>query len=257
LPFIWFLWRGGLSTGLKKRLWLFFALGGLQGAVGWWMVASGLSGRTEVSQYRLAVHLMLALLIFSLIAWTIRRLGPHSPVTAGGMRLKPAAIVILGLVSLQIYFGALVAGLRAGRAYNTWPLIDGAFIPDAASLFFETPWWRNFFDNTLTVQFSHRMIAYVLLVAVVWHVFEAVRLRAGNAAIKGALLLAAATLAQAVLGILTLLNSVPIDLALAHQAVAVIVLTLALLQVERLSPQTAGAVEPATPLVEAARGGQA
>ena len=141
--------------------------------------------------------------------------------------MKPASIVILGLVSLQIYFGALVAGLRAGRAYNTWPLIDGALIPDATRLFFETPWWRNFFDNTLTVQFSHRMIAYVLLAAVIWHAFEAIRVRAGSAAIKGALLLAAATLAQAAIGIFTLLNSVPIDMALAHQAVAVVVLTLA------------------------------
>ena len=236
LPFVWFLWRGGLSSRLKRRLWLFFALGGLQGAVGWWMVASGLSGRTEVSQYRLAVHLMLALLIFSLIAWTIRRLRPHAPLSAGDVRLKPGAIAILALVSLQIYFGALVAGLRAGRVYNTWPLIDGAFIPEAARLFFETPWWRNFFDNTLTVQFSHRMIAYVLIAAVVWHAFEAMRVRAGAAAIKGALLLAVATLAQAALGVLTLLYSVPIDLALAHQAVAMVVLTLALFQVERLSP---------------------
>jgi len=220
-------------------------------------VASGLTGRTEVSQYRLAVHLMLALAIFALIAWTIRRLRPHEALTPGAARLKMASIVILGLVFVQIYFGALVAGLRAGRAFNTWPLIDGAFIPDAARLFFEQPWWRNFFDNTLTVQFSHRMLAYALLAAVVWHAFDAVRVQAGRSAIRGAMLLVAATVLQAVLGILTLLNNVPIDLALAHQAVAMLVLTLALLQVERLSPpRTVDANDTDVALAGATRGGQ-
>ncbi len=233
LPFLWFLWRGWLQGGdLKRRLWIIFGLGGLQGAVGWWMVASGLTGRVEVSQYRLAAHLILALVIFSAIVWTLRRLKPAAGLIVPA-RLRITATVLLALVFLQLYFGALVAGLRAGRVFNTWPSIDGAIIPSAARLFFEVPWWRNFFDNTLTVQFSHRMLAYTIWILAILHVVDALRARAVPA-VNGALWLAAAVTLQAALGILTLLHMVPIELALAHQAVAIVVLTLALLQAERL-----------------------
>ena len=233
LPFLWFLWRGILSSELKKRLWVMFGLGGLQGAVGWWMVASGLTHRVEVSQYRLAVHLMLALFIFAAIVWTLRRLDDRAPAPAAS-RLRVTSWVLLGLTFLQIYFGALVAGLRAGRVFNTWPEIDGALIPSASRLFFEDPWWRNMFDNALTVQFQHRITAYLLFALAIWHVFDAVRGRAGSAVVNNALWLAATIAVQAMLGILTLLHQVPIDLALAHQAVAIVVLTLAVLQTERL-----------------------
>src|SRR4051812_38369591 len=233
LPFVFFLWRGGLSKELKRRLWLLFALGGLQGAVGWWMVASGLTERVEVSQYRLATHLVLALLIFAGIVWTVRRLAERPQIIAPA-RLKFTSVLLLIVTFVQIYFGALVAGLRAGRAYNTWPQIDGAFIPAGDRLWFETPWWRNMFDNVLTVQFEHRMTAYALFVLAALHAFDAVRSRA---AAGGALCLFAAVSLQAVLGILTLLNQVPIDLALSHQAVAIVVLTLAIVQMERLSPR--------------------
>ncbi len=158
----------------------------------------------------------------------------REPVAQLQRRLQATSIVILGLTFLQIYFGALVAGLRAGRVFNTWPLIDGAFVPSTERLLFEQPWWRNFFDNMLTVQFSHRMLAYALAAAVILHMVDAVRHRAASAVRNGALWLVAATLLQAVLGILTLLNNVPLDLALAHQAGAVLVLTLALQQAERV-----------------------
>ncbi|MCK1292195.1 cytochrome c oxidase assembly protein subunit 15 [Bradyrhizobium sp. GM2.2] len=242
LPFLFFLWRGGLSGELKRRLWLLFALGGLQGAVGWWMVASGLSERVEVSQYRLATHLMLALVIFAGIVWTVRRLAGR-PQIAASSRLRFTSALLLAVTFIQIYFGALVAGLRAGRAYNTWPQIDGAFIPSAERLWFETPWWRNMFDNVLTVQFEHRMTAYALFALAALHAFDAVRSRAGSAA-SGALLLLGAVSLQGVLGILTLLNQVPIDLALAHQAVAIVVLTLAVMQTERLAPRGATEAQP-------------
>ncbi|MDO9058225.1 MAG: COX15/CtaA family protein, partial [Bradyrhizobium sp.] len=130
VPFLWFLWRGALSTQLKRRLWLIFGLGALQGAVGWWMVASGLTLRTEVSQYRLATHLVLALVIFAGIVWTLRRLAGRPPVIVSS-RLRITSQALLALTFVQLYFGALVAGLRAGRVYNTWPEIDGAFIPSA------------------------------------------------------------------------------------------------------------------------------
>ncbi|WP_065750724.1 COX15/CtaA family protein [Bradyrhizobium paxllaeri] len=233
LPFLYFLWRGAFSAELKKRLWLIFGLGALQGAVGWWMVASGLSQRTEVSQYRLATHLVLALIIFASIVWTLRRMTSR-PQPAFPLRLKISGMALLVVTFVQLYFGALVAGLRAGRVYNTWPEIDGAFIPSAARLWFEEPWWRNLFDNTLTVQFEHRMTAYALLALALWHAVDAVRSRAGAAIVGGAWSLVAAIMLQAVLGILTLLHQVPIDLALAHQAVAIVVLTLVVLQTERL-----------------------
>jgi cytochrome c oxidase assembly protein subunit 15 len=233
LPFLYFLWRGALRGELRRRLWLIFALGALQGAVGWWMVASGLSQRTEVSQYRLATHLVLALVIFASIVWTLRRMTERpQPVVAA--RLKITGVALLALTFVQLYFGALVAGLRAGRLYNTWPEIDGAFIPSAARLWFEEPWWRNLFDNTLTVQFEHRMTAYALLALAVVHAVDATISRAGTAVVGGAWWLVAAITLQAVLGILTLLHQVPIDLALAHQAVAIVVLTLVVLQTDRL-----------------------
>jgi cytochrome c oxidase assembly protein subunit 15 len=234
LPFLWFLWRGVPGAELRRRLWLIFGLGALQGAVGWWMVASGLSQRVEVSQYRLATHLVLALLIFAGIVWTVRRL-PDRPRSAASSRLRITSVALLVLTFVQLYLGALVAGLRAGKIYNTWPDIDGGLIPSAARLFFETPWWRNLFDNTLTVQFEHRMVAYALLVTAVLHALDAVGSRAERSTVNGALWLAAVVILQATLGILTLLNQVPMDLALAHQAVAIAVLTLAVFQAERLA----------------------
>jgi cytochrome c oxidase assembly protein subunit 15 len=238
LPFLWFMWRGALAADLRRRLWLIFGLGALQGAVGWWMVASGLSQRVEVSQYRLATHLVLALLIFAAIVWTLRRLADRPP-SAASVRLKITGWALVVLTFVQLYLGALVAGLRAGKIYNTWPDIDGSFIPSAARLFFETPWWRNLFDNTLTVQFEHRMTAYALFVLAVLHAIDAIRSRAGASAVNGALWLAAVVTLQATLGILTLLNQAPMDLALAHQAVAIAVLSLAVLQAERLSARQA------------------
>jgi len=234
LPFLWFLWRGVVGGELKRRLWGIFALGALQGVVGWWMVASGLSERVEVSQYRLATHLVLALLIFAAIVWTLRRLGENAPSSAPP-RLKISAVILLALTFVQLYLGALVAGLRAGKIYNTWPDIDGGFIPSAARLFFDVPWWRNLFENTLTVQFEHRMVAYTLFALAVWHAVDAVRCRAAQPVIDGALWLLGVVTLQATLGVLTLLNQAPMDLALTHQAVAIIVLTLAVFQAERLT----------------------
>ena len=234
LPFLVFLWRGALPGALRRRLWVIFGLGALQGAVGWWMVASGLSVRVEVSQYRLATHLVLALVIFASIVWTLRGLRPRPPLAVPA-RLRATSLVVLVLTFVQLYFGALVAGLRAGLVYNTWPGIDGSgLIPTAARLWFEEPWWRNLFENALTVQFEHRMTAYALLALAALHALDATRRRAGAAA-AGALWLVAAVMVQGCLGILTLLYQVPVPLALAHQAVAIAVLTFAVLQAERLA----------------------
>jgi cytochrome c oxidase assembly protein subunit 15 len=232
LPFLWFLWRGAVEPALRGWLWAIFGLGALQGAVGWWMVASGLAERVNVSPYRLAFHLTLACAIFALIIWTIQRLRPQ-PLANAPMRLRATAIVLLALVLGQIYWGALVAGLRAGLLYNTWPLIDGHVVPAAASLFFNEPWWRNLFENPLTVQFTHRMIAYALWVAAIVHAIDSAR--AGRAGLS--IVLALAVTLQAALGIATLLYQVPISLALAHQGMAIIALAIAVVHAERLAPR--------------------
>src|SRR5882762_4247302 len=175
LPFLFFLWRGWIPPRLKARLWIIFGAGAALGAVGWWMVSSGLAGsaRVSVSQYRLAFHLTLACAIYAAVLWTAQGLTRQVGGAPKRMRITSLAIVLL--VLLQIYLGALVAGLDAGLVYNTWPLVDGAFIPDAARLWFETPWWRNLFENTLTVQFDHRMVAYTIWLVAILHLADAWR----------------------------------------------------------------------------------
>lgn len=241
LPFLFFLWRGWLDQGLRARLWMIFALGAFQGAVGWWMVASGLSERVNVSQYRLAFHLTLAALIYAAIVWTARRISvPESAAAPARQRATAAGLVVLTVI--QIYLGALVAGLRAGLTYNTWPLIDGALIPSADRLWFESPLWRNIFENALTAQFDHRMIAYLLAIVVVLHAADIARSVDRRGALFGALALVSAVVFQIALGIATLLYQVPIGLGLAHQAMAMILLTIAVLHAERLTRKKAGAL---------------
>lgn len=233
LPFVFFLWRGWVPKGLKGRLWLIFAGGAALGAVGWWMVSSGLAGseRVSVSQYRLAFHLTLACAIYAAILWTAQQLTPPSPHEAP-KRLRVGAVVIVVLVVFQIYLGALVAGLDAGLVFNTWPLIDGAFVPEPARLWFLQPAWRNLFENTVTVQFNHRMVAYALWLAAMVHANDAWRAQRETA---GALALAGLMTLQAVLGVVTLLYQAPIPLALGHQILAILVLTVAVVHAERLS----------------------
>ena len=226
LPLLWFLWRGWIGPGLRARLWLIFGLGALQGAVGWWMVASGLVHRVEVSQYRLATHLALACIIYIAILWTAQRLDEQESTPAPGA-IRASAIGLLVLVLGQIYLGALVAGLRAGDIYNTWPLIDGALVPNASRLFFDVPLWRNFFENTLTVQFDHRMLAYAIWFVALVHAVNVTRIVKTGPVVAGAVILAAAVTLQAALGIFTLLMIVPISLALMHQAMAMVVLMVA------------------------------
>ncbi len=244
LPFLWFLWRGWIGPGLRGRLWVIFGLGALQGAVGWWMVASGLADRIEVSQYRLATHLVLACVIYAALIWTAQRLDDRPPL-AVPPRIRLGALGLLVLVLAQIYLGALVAGLRAGYVYNTWPLIDGAFVPSTARLFFNVSVWRNFFENALTVQFDHRMLAYAIVLGAILHVLDVASSVKKSPALVSAIVLAAAATLQAGLGILTLLAVVPIDLALAHQAMAMLVLTAATINAAGVAEQMPRAVAPA------------
>jgi len=152
------------------------------------------------------------------------------------------------LVLLQIYLGALVAGLDAGLVYNTWPGIDGGLIPSAERLWFVTPAWRNLFENTLTVQFDHRMLAYTLWLASTLHVVDVIRAKRGGTVLNGALALACAVTLQAGVGIVTLLHQAPLPLALLHQITGIVVLTIAVVHAERLSWRHSAAAE--APVVE-------
>ena len=234
LPFLWFLWRRSFDRWIALALGGIFALGAVQGAVGWWMVTSGLAERVSVSQYRLAFHLTLACMIYAALVWTADRIvhAAQAGRRAVPPRLRWSAGALLVLAIVQIYLGALVAGLRAGLIFNTWPLIDGGFIPSAANLLFNHPLWRNFFENTLTVQFDHRMVAYGLCGLALVHAVDA-RLFGDDKLARRAGLLAVAVLAQACIGIATLIWAVPIALALSHQAIALVVLTCATLHAAR------------------------
>ena len=238
VPFAYFLWRGWIGPGLRARLWGILGLGAAQGAIGWWMVASGLADRTEVSQYRLAIHLVLACVIFAATLWTAQALAGR-PAVAASRRDRAGARGLLMLVLVQIYFGALLAGLRGGLVYNTWPLIDGAFVPSVSALFPAQPLWRNLFENILTVQFAHRMTAYALWLAAVLHALDLARARNFGAGFTGALALAVGVSLQAALGVLVLVYQVPVPVALLHQAMATIVLALAVVHAERLARASA------------------
>ncbi len=221
LPFFWFLSRRLVDRALGWKLGGLFALGGLQGAIGWWMVASGLSERTDVSQYRLAVHLTLACFILAAIVAVATSLERRKK-KPSSVRVRYGAISILALVFVQIFLGALVAKTNAGLTFNTWPLMDGNFIPPVASLFAMNPWWKNLFENVLTVQFDHRMIAYALFALAAFHAFDTERNARGLA--FGASILFALVTTQTMLGVLALLWSAPLALALLHQVGAIVVL---------------------------------
>jgi cytochrome c oxidase assembly protein subunit 15 len=209
----------GLAGRLEKRQWLrlfgLLVLLGLQGALGWYMVVSGLQGRVDVSQYRLSAHLTLATVFFAAVLWTIMSIGKRHSFPRSLDQW--AAVFLLALVFLQIAAGGFVAGLDAGQGDNSWPLMDDQWIPKG--LYSTQPIWKNFFENAMTVQFHHRILAYAILVLSVWHGLRTFTL--------SAMLLIYAVLTQACIGILTLLMHVPIGVALIHQAGALVVLATA------------------------------
>ncbi len=237
LPFLYFLARGQVRGPLAWRLGGLFVLGGLQGALGWFMVKSGLSLRTDVSQYRLAAHLLLASALFAALLWTALRLPSPGPQR---IRLRTEARgsalfgwLIVALTFVQIGAGALVAGLKAGLAYNTWPLMDGHLIPSGIALL--QPWWENIFENAATVQFDHRLIAYVLAAFVLWQAARVIRTADDEQMRYSAWTLVFAVALQIAFGIATLLLHVPLHLALTHQAVAMLVLAAAVWHVHTLT----------------------
>jgi cytochrome c oxidase assembly protein subunit 15 len=232
LGFFWFLIRRQIPAGWTGRLLGVGALGGLQGAVGWWMVSSGLHGRmVDVASYRLATHLGLAFLILGLIAWYVLSLGRDErdlmqARRQGERRLKVLVSGLMHLAAVQILLGALVAGIDAGRGYIDWPLMGGEFLPSES--FAYAPLWSNFFENPALVQFNHRMLGY-LVFAFGLYVWWQARGSAREATRRIFGWLAAVLVAQVVLGIVTVMQAAAWPLAISHQlgAVALICVILA------------------------------
>ena len=226
LPLVWFVVRRRIGRALGLRLAALFLLGGLQGGIGWWMVKSGLVDRVDVSQYRLATHLIIAFLILGVMLWTALDLLP-----APRARVSPPFAIrhlsagLVALVFLLLFSGGLVAGSDAGFVYNEWPLMGGAVVPEAYDAL--TPWWLNSFENVAAVQFNHRLLAYVtaLAVAGLWVAARRGGLCSGARRPLDFLLLA--TGVQILLGISTVMLSVPLALGVAHQAGAIAVFCLA------------------------------
>jgi cytochrome c oxidase assembly protein subunit 15 len=213
-----------MPPGWAPRLLLLGALGGLQGAIGWWMVASGLTGEmTSVASYRLATHLGLAFVILGLIAWYVYLLGRPEAQILKARRIREAGLFAaatgaMHLAFLQIVLGALVAGIDAGRGFTDWPLMAGGFFPPDP--FYIEPLWRNFFENPGLVQFIHRMAGYVLFFYGLW-LWTRGRASPHPRTRAAANMMALMLLIQVVLGIVTVLYSAPLALALPHQLGAV------------------------------------
>jgi cytochrome c oxidase assembly protein subunit 15 len=223
VPFAWFALRRRIPRFAQRRVALLLALLGAQGAMGWWMVSSGLSIRTEVSQYRLAAHLTLAFILLGVTVWTAADLLEGRRTNRGHARTArdhviPCLVTLAGITSAS---GALVAGLRAGRIYNTFPLMAGRIVPPGYAT--RSPWWRNLFESHAAVQFDHRVLALTTFfaVATTWATLR--RASAPRLARRLDLALAAAML-QLALGISTLLLRVPVTLGVAHQGGAALLL---------------------------------
>lgn len=237
IPFLVFLAAGRIRKSLTPKLLIMFILGGLQGLLGWYMVKSGLVNDPHVSQYRLTAHLGLAICIYAYMFWVMLGLL-LKPVTGRGSRssrpgTQLAAALLACLVFITVLSGGFVAGLKAGFAYNTFPLMDGHWIPEA--LFMQEPLWRNFFENIATVQFSHRLLALLVFTGILlFWIFTRKKNLPGQARIGIHYLLVVAIL-QVTLGISTLLYHVPVPLAATHQGGAMLLLTVILFVNHRLA----------------------
>jgi heme a synthase len=231
VPFVYFLIRKQIDRPLGWKLTGIFVLGGLQGLMGWYMVMSGLVDDIRVSQYRLTAHLGLAFVIFAALFWVATGLlsseGKNTDQPNNAPKtLQRFSVVLTFLIFIMVLSGGLVAGIRAGLAYNTFPLMNGHFIPP--EIFLLEPWYRNFFENMATVQFDHRLLAYLLAILIPIFWLRAKKYQLSDSARLACHFLLVMLAIQIGLGIATLLNAVPIPLAAAHQGGAVLLFTAAL-----------------------------
>ncbi len=229
IPFLWFLFKGWLDRPLALRLAGMFVLGGLQGLMGWYMVKSGLVDNPRVSQYRLTAHLALAIIIYAYIFWVamgLLRSKERIRVPAAVSGLRWMSLLITGFIFVTLLSGGFVAGTRAGFTFNTFPLMAGQFIPDA--MYILEPFWKNWFENIVTVQFNHRLLATLLFFGILFFWWRASALPLPGVVRAGVHLLAIAVIVQVTLGISTLLLAVPVTLAAAHQAGGILLFTVSL-----------------------------
>jgi cytochrome c oxidase assembly protein subunit 15 len=227
LPFLYFLAKRRVDRALGWKLAAVFALGALQGALGWYMVKSGLVDDPRVSQFRLAGHLGLAFAIYGAMLWIALGLLAAAPEGRVAIPLRRLATALVAIVFVMVLSGALVAGIRAGFAYNTFPTMNGHLVPPEILMI--EPWWKNFGYNMATVQFDHRAIAWLLVILVPWAWVLSRRLDPPMSAARGwANALLAMLAVQFTLGVVTLLNGVPLAAAALHQAGAVLVFTCAI-----------------------------
>jgi heme a synthase len=225
VPLVWFLARRMVPRQVRSRLWLLLVLLGAQGALGWFMVASGLSVRTEVSQYRLAAHFAAALLIYGATVWTAAEFLARSGIGTGPQlrRVRHVSWCLTALAILTAIAGAFVAGLRAGHAFNTFPLMAGRVVPPGYAAL--SPWPRNLFENVAAVQFNHRCLGLLTMVSILAFWWHSRGLALPPAAHRAVASFAGMAVMQVGLGIATLLLVVPVSLGVAHQAGAVLVVT--------------------------------
>lgn len=228
VPLVWFWARGTIKGRQVLTLLGIGALGGLQGAIGWIMVASGLEpGMTAVAPIKLALHLTVASIILACLVWVASGLKDRSGTIGQETRAGYAPRILVVLLLLQIVLGGLVAGSKAGLTYNTWPLMDGVLVPPASALFVVRPWIENFVDNVILVQFNHRLVAYAIVAFALWHAWVVHRRAPSSKTAARAAGMAGLTLAQMILGIVTLVLAVPLWAGLAHQVFAMAVLAMA------------------------------
>lgn len=241
LPFLFFYFTKRIQPGLTPKLIVMFVLGGLQGLLGWYMVKSGLVDNPRVSQYRLTAHLGAAVIIYAYILWVcFGLLSVSSSSTSNETGLKRFAYSLSGLLFLMILSGGLVAGTRAGFAYPTFPLMGDSFFPPG--LFNTDPAWLAIFEDITTIQFNHRIFAYVLFALILSFSFKVLRNGIPGKLLVGTHCLIALLLIQVTLGISTLLLHVPVTLAAAHQGGAIALFTASLFVSRCLSSNTTDAV---------------
>lgn len=233
LPFAGFLLFRSIGPGLAFRLWVLFGMGALQGGLGWYMVRSGLVDVPSVSQYRLVLHLLVAVVIYAYMIRLIAGLMAERKTAVPVTHVEVLGAVTIALVMLMIASGGLVAGTHAGLIFNTFPKMGGDWIPDM--LLSMTPAWKNFFENTVTIQFVHRCLAWVVLLSVVAYAARLVLRNLGHDRLMAVLVVAAA-IVQVVLGVVTLLAAVPVHFGVAHQGGALILLATVLVAVFRSRP---------------------
>jgi cytochrome c oxidase assembly protein subunit 15 len=245
VPFLFFLRRKWLSPALIRKALFLFALGGLQGFLGWFMVQSGLSERTSVSHIRLAIHLSAALLTFAFTWWFFLDLREDRDGDPPDRRLQHPVAVLLAIAGCQVIYGALTAGLHAGRIANTFPKMDGRWIPDGLDAL--SPGWMNATDNLLAVQFIHRSLAFLLLAGTLTLLLVSRKMQLSASQRRGMRVLALLVALQFLLGVITLLTHVSIVPAVLHQSGAFFVVA-ALLFVLHPGPAiSSGATPPGGP----------